>query len=299
MDLNEIAVFLKVVQTGSFSKAAQALGMPNSTVSARVASLEKRLGLTLIQRTTRRLTVTAPGRTYFERCLRGVAEFEAAENELNQDRGEPHGPLRLTAPVEIGNVVLPRVLVDFANAYPRVRLDVLLTDRRVELLAEGVDLAIRAGELADSSLVVKRIAAASFGLFASPSLFAGGTIPGTAAAIETYAGLKIAGSGDGDWPLIGPDGPVTVKCARRMTMNDFSLIKTLTVAGAGVSLLPTFYCAPEVASGQLLRLLPDCRTRPSPLQFAYPAQRFVARNVSAFIALAAQPLRERLMSSAD
>src|SRR5689334_23137629 len=140
MDLNEINIFIKVVQTGSFTKAAKMLSMPNSTVSSKISSLEKRLGTTLITRTTRRLNVTPAGQAYYKKCLQGFEEIRSAEDEIAASQDEPQGLLRITAPVELGTSVLPQVVQSYINKFPKVRVEVLLTDRRVELVAENVDL---------------------------------------------------------------------------------------------------------------------------------------------------------------
>ncbi len=147
MDFNEVAIFIKVVQEGSFSKAAHNLGMPNSTVSAKISSLEKRLGVTLIQRTTRKLNITPAGNAYFKRCMLGLEEIKAAEAEIANIQGEPQGLLRITAPFELGSTVLPQIVSSFIKKYSKVRIELILTDRRVDLLSENIDLAIRAGEM--------------------------------------------------------------------------------------------------------------------------------------------------------
>ncbi|MBX9769040.1 MAG: LysR family transcriptional regulator, partial [Bdellovibrionales bacterium] len=167
MDLNEISVFIRVVQTGSFSLAANQLGMPNSTVSHRVSSLEKRLGITLLQRTTRKLHVTPLGEAYFKKCLQGLEALQIAEQDIVSNQKEPQGLLRITAPAELGSTVLPQIVSDFTKKYPKVQVESILTDRRVDLLGEGVDLAIRAGPLKDSSLIAKKIGSSYFAPFAS------------------------------------------------------------------------------------------------------------------------------------
>jgi DNA-binding transcriptional LysR family regulator len=144
MDLNEINVFLKVVQLGSFTKAAKALDMPNSTVSAKVSSLEARLGVALIRRTTRKLFVTDAGQVFFDRCTVGLTEIKAAEEDVTLVQSEPQGVLKITAPVELGAILLPPVIAAYSKKYPKVLLEFQLSDRKVDLVAEGIDLAFRA-----------------------------------------------------------------------------------------------------------------------------------------------------------
>ncbi len=147
MDLNEITVFIKVVQAQSFTKAAQELGMPKSTVSHKISMLERRLGVGLIHRTTRKLSITPSGMEYYKKCLAGLEEIKAAEMEISSLQGDPQGLLRITAPIDIGSKVLPWIVSKFMQEHPKVRVEILLTDRRVDLVSENVDLAIRAAEL--------------------------------------------------------------------------------------------------------------------------------------------------------
>src|SRR5690242_4315958 len=155
--MDEVSVFVKVVEAGSFSAAARRLSMPKTTVSARVAGLEKRLGVRLIQRTTRKLRMTEAGEKYFHHCAIAVREVELGEAALQAVKGKPHGVLKVTAPPVMGDTLLPRIAHTYAMRYPDVSLDLTLTDRVIDLVEEGVDLAIRAkGALKDSSLIARR-----------------------------------------------------------------------------------------------------------------------------------------------
>ncbi len=156
MDLDGIEVFVKVVEAGSFSQAAKLLGMPNSTVSAKVSALEKRLGVTLLQRSTRKLRATPAGETYFQQCVQALEQLQAAESELTSAQREPQGLLRVTAPADIGHTLLATLVRGFLQQYPKTEVELVVTNRVLDLIAEGVDLAIRAGELTDSRLIAKR-----------------------------------------------------------------------------------------------------------------------------------------------
>jgi DNA-binding transcriptional LysR family regulator len=294
MDLNEIAVFVKIVQLGSFSAAARALTMPNSTVSARLSALEARLGLTLIQRTTRRMAVTPAGHLYYEQCLLGLKQLEAAEAEVLNDRREPRGVLRLTTPVELGHTVLPTLLAEFMRAYPVVQVDAALTDRHVRLVEEGFDLALRAGHLKDSTLVVRRIADVSFSIFASPEFLRRRGTPREPQDVDRLEGIRFSALGQKSWVLTKDAESVTVAPVERSSANDLNLIKRLAVRGLGVALLPAFFCADELRDGSLVQVLPGWRSQLAPLQFVYPAQKYVPANVAAFMALALPRLRELL-----
>jgi DNA-binding transcriptional LysR family regulator len=294
MDLNEVAIFIKVVQLGSFSQAAKQLGMPNSTVSSKISSLEKRLGTTLIHRTTRRLNITPAGETYFKKCLQGLEEIRAGENEIAASHGEPQGLLRVTAPVELGGSVLPLIIANFLNNYPKVRIELLLSDRRMELLAENIDLALRAGELKDSSLIAKKLGYDDFSPFASPKYLKANGSPHHPRELKDHQCLHFAPLGIETWKLLGPKGSLNVAVPGRVIINDLNLIKKLAVAGMGIALLPSFFCNSEVSSEKLVHVLPEWHTIRSPIHFVYPAQKFVTPKLSAFIKLASEPIRQML-----
>lgn len=296
MDLNEIAVFVKVIQAGSFSRAAQQLGMPNSTVSAKVSALEKRLGVTLIQRTTRKLHITPAGQAYFNRCVHGLDEIMGAEAEVASAQSEPQGRLRITAPVELGSSVLPGLVADFSSQYPKVKLEVLLTDRMVDLVAEGIDLAIRAGELKDSSLIAKKLGSIYFAPFASRNYLKAVGKPTHPKDLRSHRCVQFAPLGTQEWKLIGPKTSVTVPLQGSLIINDLNMVKALTLSDGGVALLPTFFCYPEVRSGQLVRLLPDWRTGLTPVHYVYPAQKFVLPKLSVFMDKASEALKRNFQS---
>src|SRR5262245_31565601 len=165
-----IAVFVKVMETGSFSAAARRLGLPKTTVSAKVAGLEKRLGIRLMQRTTRKLRMTEAGERYFHHCSIATREIELGEAALQLAKGAPYGVLRLTAPVDLAHAILPRIVRAYTAKYPDVSVELIVTNRVVDILAEGIDLAIRwAGALGDSSLIARRFIETRSNLWASPA----------------------------------------------------------------------------------------------------------------------------------
>lgn len=290
MDLNEISVFLKVAQAGSFSGAARKLGMPVSTVSHKVASLEERLGQDLLHRTTRKLQITPAGEAFFRRCLEGMASFEAAEAELAASKGEPSGLLRVTAPVEIGSNVMPGLVSGFTAKFPKVRVEVLLTDRRVDLVSEGVDLAIRAGELKDSSLIVRRLGATYFALFASPAYVKAHGRPKHPRELGRHRCLQFTQLGTEGWKLNGPAGAYTAQVQGSVTVNNLVALRALVAMGDGIANLPSFLVEKDVREKKIERVLPEWRSTFSPLHFVYPAQRFVTPKLSAFMDHAAGPL---------
>lgn len=294
MDLNEIAIFIKVVQTGSFSQAAKALNLPNSTVSYKVSSLERRLGVTLIQRTTRKLNITPAGEAYYKRCVSGLEEINAAEVELTSIQGEPQGLLRITAPIDIGASILPSITSKYMAKYPKVRIEIILSDRRVDLLSESVDLAIRAGELKDSTLIAKRIGTTYFVPVASPKYLKINGIPEHPRELIKHKCLQFTPIGIDTWKFVGPKGSLNVSVPGKVMINHFEMLKMMALMDDGIAYLPTTFVYPEVKSGKLVRILPEWRSALSPIHFVYPAQRFVTPKLSSFIEHASSALKQSL-----
>lgn len=286
MDFNEIAIFIRVVQEGSFSQAAKKLGMPNSTVSAKVSNLERRLGVTLIQRTTRKLNITPAGDAYYKRCIQGLEEIKAAEAEIANVQGEPQGLLRITAPNELGSSILPGIVSQYTKKYPKARIEVVLTDRRVDLLSENIDLAIRAGELKDSSLIAKRIGTIYFAPFASPKYLKMKGTPSHPRELRQHQCLQFTPVGVDEWKMTSTKGSLNVPVPGRVLINDMFALKRMALMDDGIVFLPTYYCYTEVEANKLVRILPEWRSHLTPIHFVYPAQRFVTPKLSAFISLA-------------
>ena len=292
MDLNEVAIFIKVVQTGSFSEAAKQLQMPKSTVSMKISNLERTLNTTLIHRTTRKLNITPEGDAFYSRSLQGLELINSAEDELSSLKGEPQGLLRITAPLDLGNSVLPQIVADYSKKYPKVIVDVMLTDRRLDLLGEKVDLAIRAGNLKDSTLIAKKLGAVYFAPFASPKYIKQYGEPQHPRDLAKHRLLHFQPLGINEWRLSGPKGTLNVPVSGKMILNSLIMIKSMALIGEGIALLPTYYCYPEVKAGKLVRILPEWRTPLQNVHFVYPSQKFVKPKLKAFIEMATKPLKE-------
>ena len=286
MDLDGIAVFVKVVQAGSFSQAAKLLNMPNSTVSAKVAALEKRLGVTLVQRTTRRLHLTEAGEGYFRRCMTALEELHAAESELESERSETKGVLRLTAPVELGRSALPPVLDVLMKRHPAIKIDLIITNRLVDLVAENIDVAVRAGPLKDSGLIAKRFVLGQFGLWASPSYLKNNSVPRNPDELKEHDCLRFAPFTGRKLQLTNGRERAQIALAGRITADDFEALRALAVLGWGIALLPSFLCAEEAKERKLVSVLPNWRGDSVTISVVYPAQRFVAPKIRAFITAA-------------
>jgi len=286
VDLDGIAVFVKVVQAGSFSQAAKLLNMPNSTVSAKVAALEKRLGVTLLQRTTRRLHLTEPGAGYFRRCLQALEGLQAAESELESERSEAKGVLRLTAPVELGRSALPPVLDVLMKRHPAIEIDLIITNRLVDLVAENIDVAVRAGPLKDSALIAKRFVLGQFGLWASPSYLKNNSVPRNPNELKEHDCLRFAPFTGRKLQLTNGRERAQIALAGRITADDFEALRALAVLGWGIALLPSFLCAEEAKERKLVSVLPNWRGDSVTISVVYPAQRFVSPKIRAFITAA-------------
>jgi DNA-binding transcriptional LysR family regulator len=286
VDLDGIAVFVKVVQAGSFSQAAKLLNMPNSTVSAKVAALEKRLGVTLLQRTTRSLHPTEAGEVYFRRCLGALEELQVAENELVTERGETKGVLRLTAPVELGRSVLPPVLDVLMNRHPAIAIDLVITSRLTDLVAENIDVAVRAGPLKDSGLIARRFVLGQFGLWASPGYSKKNSVPRNPHELKGHDCLRFTPFTGRKLQLSNGRERAQVTLAGRIVADDFETLRALAVLGWGIALLPSFLCAEEVKERKLVAVLPNWRGESVSISVVYPAQRFVSPKIRAFITAA-------------
>lgn len=297
MDLNEIQVFIRVIQSGSFSGAAKKLAMPVSTVSHKVSSLEKRLGLTLIQRTTRQLHLTPAGESFFKKCAEGLASIEAAESELASRQGEPTGLLRITTFYELASSVLPTIVSSFVAKYPKVRVELLITDRLVDLIGEGVDLAIRAGELKDSGLIAKKIGVTYFGLFATPKFLKTHGHLTHPRQLTEYECLQFTPLGSEQWRLVGPSGSYMAPVHGRVVMNNLTGLKNMALNGDGIAILPTYFVSNEVKEKKLERVLPDWRSILSPMHFVYPGQKFVTPKLTAFMSMASEVLKKKFIGA--
>jgi len=280
VDLNRVAVFLRVVQAQSFTAAALALGLPKSSVSRSVARLEESLGVQLLQRTTRALQLTEAGRVYFDEASRALSALEQAHATLSQVDARPQGAVRITAPVDIGARVLAPLAARFARRTPGITLEFVLTSKVVNLVDDGVDLAVRAGTLRDSSLISRRVSGHDPWLLASPAYLDARGAPGS---VQELAGhdcvLFRPRRGRQEWVLSGPDGVQRFEAHGPMAADDFMFLREAVLAGAGIGLLPALLCEQDVARGRLVRLLSPYIGPSASLQVVWPASRHVPRRV--------------------
>ncbi len=250
--LDDMALFARLVEHGSFTRAAEAEGIPLATLSRRIAALERHVGLALLHRTTRRMRLTDAGRDYLEYCRRIAADAEAAAAAVAAKQTRPTGVLKVTAPPLMAEGLLAPAFVAFAQRYPEVHLDLFLTDRRVALFEEGFDAAVRLGALKDSALVTRRLCSVAHSLYASPAYLRAFGTPRRAADLARHRRLLFGTGTSLPWSRARrwrpPPGPVP------MLVNSFTLLKAVAAAGQGIALLPDFLCRAEVAAGALRAL---------------------------------------------
>ena len=284
MVLDGIDVFTEVVDAQSFTLAARRLSMPSSTVSARIARLEKRLGTTLIRRTTRQLSVTPAGQAYYNRCVRALAEMAAAEADIAQRTQTPSGQLTVAAPADIAQFKLVSVIDRYLETYPEVSIDLRVANAHIDLLAEDIDLAIRVADLGDSGLIVTRYASIRVSLWASRAYLDRNGIPETLAELGDH---QIVGMSRANALLDVYDTTGELKAVNergRIVSDDMQSCRAFIASGAGIGILPDFIG--EHPDTPLVRVLPAAASDPVSAYFVYPAQRYLPRTVRAFIDLA-------------
>ena len=289
MDLNEIVVFARVVEDGSFTAAARHLGMPKSTVSRKVSDLEQRLGARLLQRTTRRLHLTDVGHTYYQYARRVVGEVEEAELAVTRMQEAPRGLLRVSAPLSVG--WLGPVVTSFLRRHPDVDVEMLGTDRVVNLIEEGFDLAVRAGRLADSTLIARPLGAMRSYIVASPGFLAQHGTPGSPEDLSRIDCVVFGGPREPSTWRLHADGKATpFKVRARYVVNDFDMVQAATLEGLGVAMLPIFRCIADLRAGRLVRILGAWCSPDVPMHAVYPSTRHLSPKVSAFL----DHLREKM-----
>lgn len=290
MDLNEILVFTKVVQAGSFVGAARELDMPKSTVSRKVSALEERLGARLLQRTTRRLRLTDVGQTYYQHVARVVTEVEDAELAVTRMQAAPRGLLRVTTPLNFG--YLGPIVASFLRRHPEVQVELVCADRVVDLVQEGFDVAIRAGSLSDSSLIARNLGSLESFMVASPTFLARTQAPEKPGDLARLDCVVFGGSPEGaKWKLSARGKTRSIEVRSRLVVNDFDVLEEAVRAGLGIAMLPVFRCVEHLRARTLRRVLPQWSSPVTPLHAVYPSTRYLSPKVKAFL----DHLRDEMM----
>lgn len=285
--LQQFLAFAETVKQGSFAQAARELGAAPSTVAKAVARLEEGLGVKLFHRTTRQVSLTPDGERLFQRCQRILAEVEDLQAEAAGARGQPVGVLRIAMPIVFGRRVILPLLAVLAGQHPGLGIDARLSDQFADLVKEGIDVAIRVGDLDDSSLVARRIAWQSQALVASPSYLAGQGLPTTLAELARHQALVFRQPTSGrarPWQFAGAEGPVTLHPPTRLCLNDGEALVEAARLGLGLVQVPDYLASDLLASGELVEVLPSLRPPPSPISAVYPSGRLVPPRVRVFLA---------------
>jgi DNA-binding transcriptional LysR family regulator len=271
-----MVLFAAVVREGGFTRAARQLGVTKQTVSERISKLEERLGVRLLERTTRRLRVTDTGALYYERCAAIAAQIEEANNAVLERRAEPVGLLRVSAPTLYGRYFLAPVIAATLARYPKLRLEVVLAERRVDLIEEGFDLAIRIGLMEDSSLAARKLGDGHVYLVASPRLLrAGGAL--TPAALRDLPAVGVRSRET--WTVQG----MQMKIEPRLVVNDHAVACEAAIAGLGVAFLPSLVCQEAVLDGRLEILFGPEPAMQRPVFAVFPSRRYVPPKVRVFL----------------
>ncbi|MFZ5723799.1 MAG: LysR family transcriptional regulator [Pseudomonadota bacterium] len=288
----EMRAFAAVVEAGSFVKGAAALRISRAAISRNVAELEARLGVRLLQRTTRRLSLTAEGQRFLERCRELLAGVEQAEAELTAGSEAVSGLLRINAPLTFGVQHLAPLWPRFIAAHPQIALDVSLGDRVVDLVHEGYDLAVRIARLPDSQLVSRRLAGTRMVLCAAPAYLRAHGEPRHPHELAQHAtvGYSYWSTRD-EWHFEGPDGAVSVRTRPFMHSNNGDTCRAAALAGHGVILQPTFLVGDDLRRGTLVELLPQYRTLELGIYAIYPTRKYLQPRVRAMVDFLAESFR--------
>lgn len=261
LDLGDLTVFAKVVETESLTRAGKMLGLPKSTVSRRVSRLEEHLGVQLLHRSTRAVTVTQDGAVFFEYCLRSIGILKDGERALQQQSRTPQGVVRIAIPYLLGQSLVAPLLAEFLNLYPDVRLVSVLSDDAVGLLKNGFDVAIAVGPLADSGLIAVKLGTTESGVYGAPGYFERKGMPQSHVELPRFD-LLAAGTLDRRqrWNLHSRDQAVAVEFLPRLVANDLILLRQSVLAELGIASLPAFLCKHDLARGRLVEVLPGWQT---------------------------------------
>ncbi|MGF6639410.1 LysR family transcriptional regulator [Paraburkholderia tuberum] len=284
--LQAMQVFTRVVDTNSFTRAAETLDLPRASVTTIIQNLEAFLGTRLMHRTTRRLSLTPDGAAYYERCVRILADVEETEASFQSGNKKPHGKLRIDMPGSIGRLLVIPSLCEFHMRYPDIDLQLGLTDRPVDLLQEGVDCVVRVGALQDSSLVARRIGLFEGVTCASPDYIKRAGVPASLEDLDNHKAVNYFSSRTGrtlDWAFLVNGNEVEVKMKSIVSVNDADAYVTCGLEGFGLIQPARFMVLPHLGSGQLVEVLPDLKPLPMPISAVYPHSRHLSPKVRVFV----------------
>lgn len=289
-DLNEMAIFVHVVESGSFTGAAKALSLPKSTVSRKITQLEERLGVRLIQRTTRSLSLTDTGSAYHAHCARILSDIKEANIAVTEMQSTPSGTLRITAPVLFGSAVLSNLIAEYMELHPQVNIDLVLSDQMLDLVQDGLDVAFRVGHLEDSSLIGRYLGDVKAIMCASPEYIERHGKPSHPSELSDHQ--IIAVTGRDQWPMTGPGSQeVNINIKPRLKVNDFSSLYNLTLSGAGIAALPILIAASSIKNKELTPVMCDWPFEAHPIHALYASNRHLSAKVRSFVDFVIEKVR--------
>jgi DNA-binding transcriptional LysR family regulator len=283
--LNAMETFVNVVEAGSFSSAARRLEVGQPAVSKAVAQLEERLGVRLLLRSTRGLTPTEAGQRFYERALRAIGEADEADRSARGAGTELSGPLRISAALTFARMRILPHLKPFLDRHPQLSLDVVLDDRHIDMLEEGIDVALRMGALSDSGMTARKIAQGARSVIATPAYFAAHGVPAGPADLSRHAAVIYGrGSGGTTWSFRRGADEVTVSVTGRIKVNAAEGVRAAVLADMGLAISSEWMFEPELGSGALVRVLTEWSLPPIDLWALYPAGRMASAKARAFVA---------------
>ncbi|HDR8964803.1 TPA: LysR family transcriptional regulator [Burkholderia vietnamiensis] len=291
-DLPALETFARIVSAGSLSAAARELDLSLSVVSKRLAHLESRLGVRLLHRTTRQQTLTDDGVQFHAQVLRILAEIERAETLMSDRRGTVNGMLRVTAPGELGRVRIVPLVAAFQRQHPALTVQLMLTDTIVDLLAQEIDVAVRIGSLADSTMIARELAPNHRVLCAAPSYVATHGLPAHPADLRAHRCIVLGDQPRTEWRFDGANGSVAVDVTAALLTNDGGAARSFALEGAGIALKSIWDVDADLDAGTLVRVLPAFAAPAAPLHAVYPGGRHVPLRVRAFVEFLREQLRD-------
>jgi DNA-binding transcriptional LysR family regulator len=292
LDLNEVRMFVQVVRARSFAEASRRLGVPSNTLSRRVRQLEAALDTRLMQRSTRKLALTAAGSAFFERCAPAVDGVLEAGKDLAYGSQTPSGTVRVAAPADFLDFFQIEWVREFLALHRKVRLDFVLSDARADLIEEAIDVAFRGGVVADGQWVFRRLMSQSFVLVASPSYVQARGLPETLHSLGRHDCVTACGRpATATWTLEGPHGSEEVKVGGRFGANSARTLLNGCLLGLGIALLPSILVVPHIGAGRLVYVLPEYRRAGADLNVILPSSQQIPTAVSAFVEFAAEKLQ--------
>jgi DNA-binding transcriptional LysR family regulator len=282
--LASMKVFVAIVDAGSFAAAADRLEISRAMVSKHMTGLEDHLGTRLLNRTTRRLSMTESGSAFYERSQQIIADVAEAEQVAGAAAAAPRGVLKITMPLSYGQHRLGPIIAGFAGAYPQVKLDISLSDRKVNLIEEGFDLAIRIGALPESGLIARKLGSDHSIICASPAYLEQHGSPRTPQELASHAclGYTLTGNGD-EWRLDGPQGLVTVRCGGPVRADNGDILRLAALGGAGLIFQPRFIVGADLLAGRLVQVLPEYMSPQLGIYAIFPSRKHLSPKVRTFV----------------